>query len=296
MAAQQKMSLADFQMVRTLGVGSFGRVKYAKWKDGNFYAVKFMKKHDIIKLKQVDHINGERNLMAKIQFPFIVNMLGSFKDERYVYIVMECIGGGELFTHLRRARKFTDEQSKFYGWLTAASFEHIHSKNIVHRDLKPENLLLSADGYSKLTDFGFAKVVEPGSRTYTLCGTPEYIAPEVLLNKGHGKPVDWWTLGILIYEMIVGQPPFCDEEPMGIYQKILAGKIYFPKYFDRNVKTLVTADLSKRYGNLKAGSDDIIKHKWFADIDQEKMLKGEMKSPYQVNTKDANDVSNFENT
>merc|ERR1711988_656792 len=213
-------------------------------------------------------------------------------------IVMECIGGGELFVHLRRARKFSDEQSKFYAALTAGAFAHIHAKNIIHRDLNPENILVCHNGYSKLTDFGFAKVVEPGSRTYTLCGTPEYIAPEVLLNKGHGKPVDWWTLGILIYEMIVGQPPFCDEEPMGIYQKILAGKIYFPKYFDRNAKALVkklVTDLSKRYGNLKAGSDDIIKHKWFADIDQDKMLKGEVKSPYQVNVKDDNDVSNFEN-
>ena len=199
----------------------------------------------------------------------------------------------------------------------------MHESHIIHRDLKPENILMEASGYAKLTDFGFAKVVEPGARTYTLCGTPEYIAPEVLLNKGpdavcsarlpglqglyplevesalricmrffvpglkssveltvtsryghaaygakklprhpgHGKPVDWWTLGILIYEMIVGQPPFCDEEPMGIYQKILAGKIYFPKYFDKNakalVKKLVTADLSKRYGNLKAGSADV---------------------------------------
>jgi len=292
------MALSEFQMVRTLGVGSFGRVKYAKWKDGNFYAVKFMKKHDIIKLKQVDHINGERNLMSKIQFPFIVNMIGSFKDERYVYIVMECIGGGELFTHLRRARKFTDEQSKFYGAQTAAAFEHIHAKNIVHRDLKPENILLSADGYSKLTDFGFAKVVEPGSRTYTLCGTPEYIAPEVLLNKGHGKPVDWWTLGILIYEMIVGQPPFCDEEPMGIYQKILAGKIYFPKYFDKNAKALVkkmlTADLSKRYGNLKAGADDIIKHKWFSSLAWDKLMASQIPAPYKPQMKNEQDVSNFE--
>merc|ERR1711907_86714 len=270
-----------------------------KWKDGSFYAVKFMKKHDIIKLKQVDHINGERNLMSKIQFPFIVNMLGSFKDERYVYIVMECVGGGELFTHLRRARKFTDEQSKFYGAQTGAAFEHIHSKNIVHRDLKPENLLISSDGYSKLTDFGFAKVVEPGSRTYTLCGTPEYIAPEVLLNKGHGKPVDWWTLGILIYEMIVGQPPFCDEEPMGIYQKILAGKIYFPKYFDKNakalVKKLVTADLSKRYGNLKAGSDDILGHSWFKGLDLKKMEAKEITPPYKPQVKDDKDMSNYEN-
>jgi len=263
------------------------------------YAVKFMKKHEIIKLKQVDHINGERTLMQQVAHPYIVSMIGSFKDDRYVFIVMEVITGGEMFTHLRKARKFSDEVSKFYGLQVGSAFAFIHSKNIIHRDLKPENLLLDTKGYSKLTDFGFAKVVEPGARTYTLCGTPEYIAPEVLLNKGHGKPVDWWTLGILIYEMIVGQPPFCDEEPMGIYQKILAGKIYFPKYFDRNakalVKKLVTADLSKRYGNLKAGSDDIIKHKWFADIDQDKMLKGDMKSPYQINVKDDKDVSNFEN-
>jgi len=141
--------------------------------------------------------------------------------------------------------------------------------------------------------------VEPGARTYTLCGTPEYIAPEVLLNKGHGKPVDWWTLGILIYEMVVGQPPFCDEEPMGIYQKILAGKIYFPKYFDRNakalVKKLVTADLSKRYGNLKAGSADVVQHKWFATLPMDKLLEKSLPAPYKPQCKDANDVSNFEN-
>ncbi|CAE7699254.1 pkaC, partial [Symbiodinium sp. CCMP2456] len=257
--------------------------------DGKFYAVKFMKKHEIIKLKQVDHINNEKRLMAQIAHPFIVNMMGYTKDEHFVYIVMECISGGELFTHLRRARKFTDEQSKFYGLQVAAAFAHIHSKNIIHRDLKPENILLSPNGYSKLTDFGFAKIVEPGTRTYTLCGTPEYIAPEVLLNKGHGKPVDWWTLGILIYEMICGQPPFCDEDPMGIYQKILAGKVYFPKYFDKNAKALVkkllVADLSKRYGNLKDGSADIVKHTWFSTYELPKLETYEYPAPYKPTMK-----------
>jgi len=295
----KKVNLADFEMQRTLGCGSFGRVKLAKYKvDGLSYAVKFMKKQEIIKLKQVDHINNEKNLMAQLTNPFIVNMIGYTKDDRFVYIIMEIIRGGELFTHLRRARKFSDEQSKFYGSQTAAAFAYCHSKNIIHRDLKPENILLQGNGYSKLTDFGFAKVLEPGARTYTLCGTPEYIAPEVLLNKGHGKPVDWWTLGILIYEMIVGQPPFCDEEPMGIYQKILAGKIYFPKYFDKNAKALVkkllTADLSKRYGNLKAGSDDILKHKWFASINWDAMAAMSIPAPYKPQMKDENDTSNFE--
>jgi serine/threonine protein kinase len=295
----KQVKLDDFEYLRTLGVGSFGRVKFAKYKqDGKMYAVKFMKKHEIIKLKQVDHINNEKNLMAQIDYPFIVNMMGYAKDERFVYIVMECIGGGELFVHLRRARKFTDEQSKFYGLQTAAGFAHIHSKNIIHRDLKPENILVCQNGSSKLTDFGFAKIVEPGARTYTLCGTPEYIAPEVLLNKGHGKPVDWWTLGILIYEMIVGQPPFCDEDPMGIYQKILAGKVYFPKYFDKNakalVKKLITADLSKRFGNLKDGSKDIMDHKWFATYELPKMEKMEYPAPFKPAMKDENDTSNFE--
>merc|ERR1719276_340421 len=224
--------------------------------------------------------------------------MGYAKDDRFVYIIMECIGGGELFTHLRRARKFTDEQSKFYAAQTASAFAHIHSKNIIHRDLKPENILMVNNGYSKLTDFGFAKIIEPGARTYTLCGTPEYIAPEVLLNKGHGKPVDWWTLGILIYEMICGQPPFCDEDPMGIYQKILAGKVYFPKYFDKNAKALVkrllTADLGKRYGNLKNGVDDIKGHKWFKDINWRNLLDKQIPAPFRPVVRGDSDTSNFD--
>jgi len=134
-------------------------------------------------------------------------------------------------------------------------FEYLHSKNVVYRDLKPENILLRDDGYLKLTDFGFAKYVE--GRTYTLCGTPEYLAPEILLNKGHGKPVDWWCLGILLYEMLAGIDPFNDEDPMAIYQKILKGKVKFPRNFDRGAKSLVkhllVADLTKRFGNLKGG-------------------------------------------
>jgi protein kinase A len=297
--AKQVQIANDFTMQRTLGVGSFGRVKLAKYKqDGKMYAVKFMKKHEIIKLKQVDHINNEKRLMAQINFPFIVNMMGYSKDDCYIYIVMEVVTGGELFTHLRKARKFDNEQSKFYGAQVADAFKHIHSKNIIHRDLKPENILLCANGYSKLTDFGFAKILEPGTRTYTLCGTPEYIAPEVLLNKGHGKPVDWWTLGILIYEMIVGQPPFCDEDPMGIYQKILAGKVYFPKYFDKDAKSLVkhllTADLSKRYGNLKDGPNDVVGHRWFGSINFAQLEACALPAPYKPKMKDDMDCSNFE--
>eukprot|EP00913_Durusdinium_trenchii_P014226 g13350.t2 len=307
----QKLSVGDFSLGKTLGTGAFGRVRFVTHKaSGRHYALKTLKKAAIIKMKQVDHIMSEKQILAKLQHPFIVNMFGSFHDPRYIYMVLEYIVGGEFFTHLRKAGRFENEQSLFYAAQITCIFEYCHELNIVYRDLKPENILINADGYVKLTDFGFAKVIE--HRTYTLCGTPEYIAPEVLLklgsNKGHGKPVDWWTLGILIYEMIVGYPPFVDEDPMGIYQKILAGKITFPKIFHKEAKSLVkkllTPDLGKRFGNLKNGAADIKEHKWFKDLSHlefsadgsrwDDLLAKKVEAPFKPSVKGATDTSNFD--
>jgi len=159
-----------------------------------------------------------------------------------------------------------------------------------------KNLLLDKKGYLKITDFGFAKRVD--FKTYTLCGTPEYIAPEVLLNKGHGKGVDWWTLGILIYEMLTGEPPFVDDDPMGIYQKILGNKLSFPKGFEKSAKSLtkkfLTADLTKRYGCLKNGSLDIKKSKWFANMDWNRLQRKELVAPIIPEVSSDTDTSNFE--
>jgi len=293
------MHVEDFKLVRTLGTGSFGRVFLAKRREdpaGSPCAIKRLKKAAVIKQKQVDHIISEKRILASIKHPFIVEMMATFKDERYLYIVMEYVVGGEFFTHLRKCRRFQDLTSRFYAAQITCIFEYLHSKNIIYRDLKPENILVASDGYLKLTDFGFAKVIE--YRTYTLCGTPEYIAPEVLLNKGHGKPVDWWTLGILIFEMIVGYPPFIDDEPMGIYQKILGGKIVFPKYFDKNgrtlVKRLLTHDLGKRYGNLRAGVEDIKQHRWFSGLNWDDLLDKKLTAPYLPTVRGPDDTSNFE--
>ena len=250
------LELGDYEMLKVLGEGSFGRVKLTKnIKTNTYCAFKQLKKYDIVKFKQVDHLKNENFILYSLDHPFIVKMQGMTQDKRFLYIAMEYVAGGELFTYLRSVGKFSPNQACFYASHVTLMFEYLHSKNVIYRDLKPENLLIDPDGYLKLTDFGFAKVVE--GRTYTLCGTPEYLCPEILTNKGHGKGVDWWTLGILLYEMIAGIDPFNDDDPMAIYQNILKGVIKFPRKFDRDarslVKHLLQADLSKRYGNLKNG-------------------------------------------
>lgn len=290
------MKLSDYDVMQTLGTGSFGRVRLAKEKrTGEYVALKMLKKAEILRLKQVDHIISENTILSNINHPFLIKMLGFTQDERFLYFVLEYVQGGELFTYLRNKGKLENNEAVFYASQVTSMFEYLHSKNIIYRDLKPENILIGADGYLKLTDFGFAKYCD--SRTYTLCGTPEYLAPEILLNKGHGKPVDWWCLGILIYEMLAGIDPFNDEDPMAIYQKILKGKVKFPRNFDKNAKSLVkhllVADLTKRYGNLKGGVNDIKTHRWFAEIDWDALVDKKIPAPYKPAIKSKGDTTNY---
>jgi len=298
-----KFSLRDITLHTTVGTGTFGRVRVVQYKPTKqWFAMKILKKSEIIRLKQVDHIKSEVKILTMISHPFIVNLIGHSHDDRRIYLLFEFVPGGELFSHLRREGRFTNDHARFYAAEITLAFEYLHNMSIAYRDLKPENLLLSAKGHMKVTDFGFAKVVE--DRTWTvrlgvnqphasphptpshpnltqptpstgaqLCGTPEYLAPEIIQSKGHNKSVDWWAVGILIYEMLAGYPPFFDETPFGIYQKILAGKIEFPKHFSTEAKDLVrkllTADRTKRLGCLRGGASDIKEHPWYAKVDWE---------------------------
>jgi serine/threonine protein kinase len=173
-------------------------------------------------------------------------------------------------------------------------FQYLHSLNIIYRDLKPENILIDLNGYIKLTDFGFSKYIK--DRTYTLCGTPGYMAPEIISNKGHGKSVDWWAVGILIYEMNAGIDPFNDEDPIFLFQKILKAKINFPLSFDSNAKSLVKhlckLDLGERYGNLKGGVEDIKKHRFFNEINWDMLISYKLKAPYIPIESDNPNISN----
>lgn len=291
------LTLDQFNVGVTLGTGSFGRVKISTHKDaGSIWAIKMLKKSEVIRLQQTEHMISEKTILASLDHPFIVTLAGTFQDERYLYMVLEYVVGGEFFTHLRNVSKLENPDAKFYAAQVTLVFEYLHARDFIYRDLKPENLLIDASGYLKITDFGFAKRV--AFKTYTLCGTPEYIAPEVLLNKGHGKGVDWWTLGILMYEMLVGQPPFVDDDPMGIYQQILAGKVNFPRFIDRNAKSLVKklliSDLTKRYGCLKNGATDIKGHKWYNGLEWDNLVARQLTAPFVPTVEGNSDTSNFD--
>lgn len=295
----QKLTAELFKQGATLGTGTFGRVRiitYVHKSQKLFFALKMLKKADIIRLKQVEHIKQEKGILARVTHPFMVNLYSSFQDENNLYMLMEFVIGGELFSQLRKSGRFGNDTSRFYAAEIILALAYLHTKNIVYRDLKPENLLIDKDGHIKITDFGFAKHVE--DRTWTLCGTPEYLAPEIIQSKGHGKAVDWWAIGILIYEMLAGYPPFYDDHPFGIYQKILANKIEFPRHFDQNAKDLVrkllTADRTKRFGCLKDGAEDIKRHKWFKGIDWHACFRRELKPPYVPGYRGPDDTSNFD--
>ncbi|KAJ3102248.1 camp-dependent protein kinase catalytic subunit [Phlyctochytrium planicorne] len=294
---QKRFTLADFHIDRTLGTGSFGRVHLVRLKQTNrFYAMKVLKKSEVVRMKQVEHTVNEKNILERLRHPFLVSMLGTFQDSANIYFVLEYIQGGELFSYLRRCGRFPNHVARFYAAEVVLAFENLHGSDIIYRDLKPENLLIDAQGHIKITDFGFAKVVP--DVTWTLCGTPDYLAPEIIQSKGYGKAVDWWALGVLIYEMLAGHPPFYDEDHFKLYEKILACKPKFPSHFDPLAKDLVkhllTSDLTKRYGNLKAGVADIKKHKWFAGIEWQKLEALQIPAPYQPPVKGEGDTSNFD--
>ncbi|OKL62145.1 cAMP-dependent protein kinase type 2 [Talaromyces atroroseus] len=279
-----KYSLEDFSLQRTLGTGSFGRVHLVQSRHNHrFYAIKVLKKAQVVKMKQVEHTNDERRMLQRVKHPFLITLWGTFQDSKNLYMVMDFVEGGELFSLLRKSQRFPNPVAKFYAAEVTLALEYLHSQHIIYRDLKPENLLLDRHGHLKITDFGFAKEVP--DITWTLCGTPDYLAPEVVSSKGYNKSVDWWSLGILIFEMLCGFTPFWDSgSPVKIYENILRGKIKFPPYMHPDavdlLSQLITPDLTKRLGNLHGGPEDVKTHPWFAEVTWDRLLRKDIDAPY----------------
>lgn len=238
-----EINLDCFHIERLLGKGSFGKVMLVRKKDTNkVYAMKIIKKALIQKYKHVDHTKTERKLLGELDHPFLVKLRYAFQSKTKLYMVMDFVNGGELFFHLKRSRVFSQDRTKFYAAEILLGLEYLHGLGIVYRDLKAENILVDPSGHIKLTDFGLSKkFFSPETfKTYSFCGTPEYLAPEVLLGTGHDIAVDYWSFGVLIYEMLAGELPFYSNNRQTLYKCIVNADYDMKSYFSTEAKNLLT--------------------------------------------------------
>jgi serine/threonine protein kinase len=294
----------DFEVLKLIGKGTFGQVFQVRKKDTlRIYAMKVLSKKVIIQKKEIAHTIGERNILvrtATTDSPFIVGLKFSFQTPSDLYLVTDYMSGGELFWHLQREGRFNERRAKFYIAELILALEHLHRHNIVYRDLKPENILLDANGHIALCDFGLSKANLVGSETTnTFCGTTEYLAPEVLLDEhGYTKMVDYWSLGVLVFEMCCGWSPFYADDTPQMYRNIAFGKVRFPRDAlsteGRNfVKGLLNRNPRHRLG-ANGGATELRSHPFFADVDWEALGKKRVVPPFKPKLKGELDVSNFD--
>jgi len=268
--------------------------------------MKSLRKDVILDYDQVESTKLEKEILMQADHPFLVGMHYVFQTEPKIFFVMRFVRGGELFMHLRNATRFPEERAKFYAVQVALAIGHLHKKHIIYRDLKPENILMDEDGYICLTDFGLAKILTDNAQAFSFCGTPEYLAPEILNEKGHTFPVDWWALGILTYEMIVGFPPFYtgNSNNLKMYELIKKKPVYFPDPARHKIKMsdeckdfitkLLEKDPANRLGT-KEGIEEIMRHPFLADLKLDQLLSKSIEPPFKPKlSADLFDVSNFD--
>lgn len=294
----------DFTILKLIGKGTFGQVYQVRKKDTKrIYAMKVLQKKVIVQKKEVAHTVGERNILVRTAMtdsPFIVGLKFSFQTPTDLYFVTDYMSGGELFWHLQKEGRFDEKRAKFYIAELILALQHLHLHDIVYRDLKPENILLDANGHIALCDFGLSKAnLTKNDTTNTFCGTTEYLAPEVLLDEaGYTKMVDFWSLGVLVFEMCCGWSPFYAEDTQQMYKNIAFGKVRFPRDTltteGRNfVKGLLNRNPKHRLGATD-DAEELKRHPFFADIDWEALCKKLITPPFKPKLKSETDVSNFD--
>lgn len=293
----QKVGVEDFDLLKVVGKGSFGKVMLVRKKDnGKVYAMKVLNKKTIVERNEVEHTKSERAILMKLNHPFLVRLHYSFQTPDKLYFIMDFVNGGELFFHLQKDRRFSEERVRFYAAEIAAGLEYLHSQGVIYRDLKPENLLLTADGNIIMTDFGLSKEGLLGSddRTSTFCGTPEYLAPEILDGKGYGKAVDWWSFGTLIYEMMTGLPPFYCEDVQQMYNKIMTGSLPIPDTMSPEAADLITKLLERDPALRLQEPSQIRAHPFFASLNWDALLAKQVPPPFKPDVKDEIDINNID--
>jgi serine/threonine protein kinase len=295
-----KVDLNDFTLLKLIGQGGYGKVYQVQKKDTeHVYAMKVLRKKHLITTGALEGTMVEREVLRSIRHPFIVSLHYAFQTEGKVYLVMDYLNGGQLFFHLREEAMFSEDLVRFYTAEIVLALEHLHQQGIIHRDLKPENILLNSDGNLCLTDFGLSKAVEEGQSARTFCGTLEYMAPEMLKGQPYGKATDWWSLGILIYDMLTGNPPWTSANNSTLQKKILTQKLRLPTYLSREaasiIRQLLNRDAKKRLGSGKNGIRDIKEHPFFKGVPWKKMLNKEVDPPFRPRIeKGVFDVGNFD--
>ncbi|KAM4735714.1 serine/threonine-protein kinase Sgk2b [Anableps anableps] len=283
-ASQVKPS--DFDYLKVIGTGSFGKVLLARHrKQGGYYAVKVLNKQMIIKRKEQRHVMVERSVLLKgLKHPFLVGLHFSFQTPKTLYFVLDFVNGGELFYHLQREGSFPEPRAAFYAAEIAAALGYLHSLSIVYRDLKPENILLDSEGHVMLTDFGLCKEgVAVGGITHTFCGTPEYLAPEVLLGQPYSPAVDWWGLGAVLFEMLSGLPPFYSCSRLEMLENILYSPLRLPSGLSEGahslLKGLLERNISKRLGQ-RLDIEELKQHGFFASINWDDLIARKVRPPF----------------
>ena len=290
-------TLEDFKQLKILGQGSFGKVVLVKNENNNkLYAMKILDKKYIVKKNQVSHTQTERAMLEKLKHPFIVRLNYAFQDSKRLYFLTEFLQGGELFFHLRRNSGYKEKAVRFYMCQILLALEYMHNNNYIYRDLKPENILIDKEGNIKLTDFGLSKIMPPDEKTtYTMCGTAEYLAPEILFGKGYDKTCDWFSFGVVLFEMFCGYHPF-KSKGQKIDPNIYLRKTYIPDKVGKTARDLIeklfVSNPKKRLGYKS--SDEVKNHPFFKGIDFDKVLRKEYKPPFIPKLKDDTDLRYFD--
>jgi len=299
-----KASVRDFKLLKTLGKGGYGKVilvrKNCQPDEGQLFAMKSLKKATIVtNKKDTQHTNAERNILEKVRHPFIVELRYAFQTDNKLYLILEYCQGGELFMLMERQGNFLEPMAKFYLAQITLAVGHLHRLGIVYRDLKPENILLDKSGNIKITDFGLCKEsVFDEDKTNTFCGTIEYMAPEVIIRHGHNRSADWWSLGVVMYDMLNGGPPFTGRDRNEAKKAVCRGKLKLKSYFTFNSRELMKGLLNRKPNErLGAGPEDakhIMCHPWFGEIDWDKLYRKELQPPYVPQLTSAEDTSLFD--
>uniref|UniRef100_A0A2I3RZ59 non-specific serine/threonine protein kinase n=1 Tax=Pan troglodytes TaxID=9598 RepID=A0A2I3RZ59_PANTR len=285
--ARAKVTMNDFDYLKLLGKGTFGKVILVREKaTGRYYAMKILRKEVIIAKDEVAHTVTESRVLQNTRHPFLTALKYAFQTHDRLCFVMEYANGGELFFHLSRERVFTEERARFYGAEIVSALEYLHSRDVVYRDIKLENLMLDKDGHIKITDFGLCKEgISDGATMKTFCGTPEYLAPEVLEDNDYGRAVDWWGLGVVMYEMMCGRLPFYNQDHERLFELILMEEIRFPRTLSPEAKSLLAGLLKKdpkqRLGGGPSDAKEVMEHRFFLSINWQDVVQKKLLPPFK---------------